>query len=290
MNYLIKGETMSKNIIQLVLCISVLLLQFTIPSVFADTIPDDIGLTEKGKRNFPPIPDFTKGGQKDDTHDWNLGPTGARGWMWGMRLRTDFARQILITKVDPGSPAEGVLQVGDVILGIDGKQFDSDARMAFGNAITEAEKEINQGHLNLIRWRKGQTENVTLKLKVMGTYAPLAPMKCPKSRKILENACSYITRHGIGRGITGHVNALGLLASGDKRYLPMVREYAHRIKVEDAYAMSSWNMGYMNIFLAEYYLLTGDKTVLPKLAGNHQPYMKQLQYKTISYDRLSLIA
>ena len=53
----------------------------------------------------------------------NLGPTGARGWMWGMRLRTDFARQILITKVDAGSPADGMLQVDDVILGINGGKF-----------------------------------------------------------------------------------------------------------------------------------------------------------------------
>ena len=27
--------------------------------------------------------------------------------MWGMLLRTDLARQILITNVDPGSPADG---------------------------------------------------------------------------------------------------------------------------------------------------------------------------------------
>ena len=45
----------------------------------------------------------------------------------------------------------------------------------------------------------------------------------------------------------------------------MVREYAHQIEVKDAYSMSSWNMSYMNIFLSEYYLLTGDKAVLPKI-------------------------
>jgi len=37
------------------------------------------------------------------------------------------------------------------------------------------------------------------------------------------------------------------------------------LKVEDAYDMSSWNMSYMNIFLSEYYLLTRDEDVLPKL-------------------------
>ena len=237
------------------LCLSVVSAQAVVPE----------HLTEKGKREFPEMPDFTKGGKKNDKHDWNLGPTGARGWMWGMRLRTDYARQILITKVDPKSPADGVLEVDDVILGIGGKKFDSDARIAFGKAVTEAEKMKNRGKLKLIRWREGKTQNVTLQLKVMGSYSKLAPMKCKKSQKILDDACGYIKENGIGRGITGHVNALGLLASGEKKYLPMVRDYAHQIRVEDAYSMSSWNMGYMNIFLSEYYLLTKDKAVLPKI-------------------------
>ena len=230
-----------------------------------EKMPEISGLTAKGKRAMPEIPDFTKGGKKNDRHDWNLGPTGARGWMWGMRLRTDYARQILITKVEAGSPADGILAVDDVILGINGKKFDSDARIAFGKAITEAEKVRNGGRLKLIRWRKGKTETVTLRLKVMGTYGPTAPMKCLKSQRILDNACRYIEKNGIGRGITGHVNALGLLASGRKQYLPMVRDYAHKIRVRDAYSMSSWNMSYMNIFLSEYYLLTQDKAVLPKI-------------------------
>ncbi|GAF97658.1 unnamed protein product, partial [marine sediment metagenome] len=131
--------------------------------------------------------------------------------------------------------------------------------------ITEAEKTENRGRLKLIRWRKGKTENITLPLKVMGTYGPTAPMDCRKSKRILDNGCKYIEKNGIGRGITGHINALALLASGEKKYLPMVRDYAHKIRVKDAYSMSSWNMSYMNIFLSEYYLLTGDKTVLPKI-------------------------
>lgn len=225
------------------------------------------GLTARGKSEFAkcPVPDLTAGGEKNDKHDWNLGPTGARGWMWGMLLRTDCARQILITEVDPGSPADGVLEVGDVILGVGGKPFDSDARIAFGRAITEAEKTENQGKLKLVRWRNGKTGTVTLQLKVMGTYGPLAPMDCLKSLNILDNACEYIAKKGIGGGISGYVNALGLLASGNEKYLPMVREFARRLKVEDAYHMSSWNMSYMSIFLSEYYLLTRDENVLPKI-------------------------
>ena len=50
-----------------------------------------------GKRR--PIPDFTRGGKKDDSHDWKLGPTGARGWVYGWKGQTADARQILVTAV-----------------------------------------------------------------------------------------------------------------------------------------------------------------------------------------------
>ena len=65
-------------------------------------------------------PDFTKGDPIPEgaSHDWNLGATGARGWMFSDKLETTDARQIRITEVDKGSPADGVLAVGDVILGV----------------------------------------------------------------------------------------------------------------------------------------------------------------------------
>jgi len=62
----------------------------------------------------PQVPDLIQGGVKDDKHDWNLGPIGARGWIWGWKLETINSRQILITEMDKGSPADGVLEVGDV--------------------------------------------------------------------------------------------------------------------------------------------------------------------------------
>ena len=89
----------------------------------------------------PQPPDLTNGGTKDTAHDWTLGPTGARGWIWGRDLETTEARQILITEAEKGSPCDGVLAPGDVILGIDGKVFDGDARKAFGRAITTLTKE-----------------------------------------------------------------------------------------------------------------------------------------------------
>ena len=98
------------------------------------------------------IPDFIRGDKTDGSHDWTLGPTGARGWMYSDKMVTSDGRQILITKVDPGSPTEGLLAPGDVILGVAGKPFSYDPRTEFGKAITTAETE---GKLALTRWRAG---------------------------------------------------------------------------------------------------------------------------------------
>jgi len=177
----------------------------------------------------PPVPDLTQGGKKDDAHDWTLGPTGARGWIWGRDLETTEARQILITQVEKGSPADRVLEADDVILGVTGKPFEGDARKAFGAAITEAEKTENKGLLRLIRWRKGKAEPVAVPLKVMGAYSDTAPYNCLKSRRILEQGCLYLAGREMGGDIGGEINALALLASGKPEYLQKVKALAHKV-------------------------------------------------------------
>ena len=127
-------------------------------------------------------PDFTKGESIPEgfKHDWNLGATGARGWMFSDKLVTTDARQIKITKVGKGSPAEGTLAVGDVILGVGGKPFSYDPRTEFGKALTVAESEAGGGNLLLTRWRAGRSAEVTIKLPVLGAYSATAPFDCPK--------------------------------------------------------------------------------------------------------------
>ena len=89
--------------------------------------------------------DLTKHIDFERKGEYYLGPTGAKGWMVvNERFMTDDARQILVTDVREGSSADGVLEVGDVILGVGDARFDSDARKRFGRAIDEAEKKENQ--------------------------------------------------------------------------------------------------------------------------------------------------
>jgi C-terminal processing protease CtpA/Prc len=60
--------------------------------------------------------------------------------------------------VAKGSPADGILKTGDVILGVGDQPFDGDALIEFAHAITAAETEQGGGVLRLIRWRIGQTQ------------------------------------------------------------------------------------------------------------------------------------
>lgn len=210
----------------------------------------------------PPVPDLTRGGKPDDTHDWTLGPTGARGWIWGWRGHTTDARQIRVTVVDPKSPADGILEKGDVILGIDGKPFAGDARMAFARGIGEAESGRNRGVLRLLRWRKGKTKTADLPLPVLGSYSRTAPYDCPKSRRIFEQGCRAIASRDLERiSIPNALNALVLLASGQSEYRPIVVEYARKVADHQPGGHVTWGYAYQTLFLAEYAIATKDPSV-----------------------------
>ena len=213
----------------------------------------------------PPVPDFTRGDKTDGSHDWTLGPTGARGWMYAWK-HTAEARQILVTEVAKGSPADGVLQPDDVILGAGGKPFADDARIQFARAVMVAEQDASKGVLKLIRWRAGKTENVEIRLPVMGTYSPTAPYDCKKSAKILELGCKAIAQRGLAQvSIPNSINAMALLASGKEEYRPMLADYAKLAAELRMESMATWHYGYALTFLAEYVIATGDQSVMPGL-------------------------
>ncbi|HNU52965.1 MAG TPA: DUF6288 domain-containing protein [Verrucomicrobiota bacterium] len=217
-------------------------------------------------------PDFTKGEPIPEgyTHDWNLGATGARGWMFSDQLVTHDARQIKITQVAKGSPAEGVLAAGDVILGVGGRPFSHDPRTELGKALTVAESEAGGGTLRVTRWRRGRATEVTLELPVLGTYSATAPFDCPKSKRILDQGCATLAKRVAAPAydpdpIVRSLNALALLASGQPDYLPRVRKEAQWASSFSVKSMATWYYGYVTLFLAEYTLATGDDSVMPGL-------------------------
>ncbi|MBU6327538.1 MAG: hypothetical protein KGQ89_07915, partial [Verrucomicrobia bacterium] len=204
-------------------------------------------------------PDLTKGEMTgvDRKGTYNLGSTGMRGWIYlkpathfdGLQGRTTaVSRQILVTHIGAKSPADGVMQVDDVILGVDGKSFSDDARRSIATAIQEAEKESNKGILKLIRWRAGKTEEVQLKLRVMGTYSATAPYNCPKSQKIFDEACIALDKEPLPTNWAGAISGLALLATGNPDYLPKVQALARKMAPPDMNlqerGLGAWESGY----------------------------------------------
>jgi len=227
-----------------------------------------------GKGRELAIPDFTRGDKIPDRakHDWNLGATGLRGWIFCDTLVTSDARQIAITQVEKGSPADGILVVGDVILGVGGKPFSYDPRTEMGKALTLAESEAGQGQLILTRWRAGSPAEVALKLPVLGTYSATAPFDCAKSKRILEEGCRALARRMEDPSYARHLdpiprslNALALLASGDTNYLPRIQNEVAWASNYESNDMATWYFGYVMLLLSEYQLATGDESFMPGL-------------------------
>jgi hypothetical protein len=222
--------------------------------------------------------DFTRGDKPGLENDWNLGPTGARGYMQGLHGESRLTRQILITSVEEGSPAHGILRQGDVILGVEGKPFAFDARRAFVAAVNRAETEQAAGKLSVKRWRDGKTEDVIIPLKVLGAYSPTTPWNCPKSEKILGAAVDYLLANDLpnkNAPITGtsSLTALALLATGEPEHFEIAKKRVYKLAdlVVNAkpyppkWGYSTWGWSYGNLLLCEYHLMTGDAGVIPAI-------------------------
>ena len=110
------------------------------------------------------IPDLTKGGELTRINERWVGPLGIFCGMWRARQRSDdqmYIKQLLVQQIDKGSPAEGILEVGDVILGADGTGaaqvplFEGApwTLIPIAEAITEAEAR-DPALLKLLVWRE----------------------------------------------------------------------------------------------------------------------------------------
>ncbi|MBT8036643.1 MAG: hypothetical protein KJO21_03770 [Verrucomicrobiae bacterium] len=240
------------------------------------------------------VPDFTQGEVLDPAHskkkmqDRTMGPTGLWGQVFSRGMKKGAsrdARQFLITKVEAGSPAEGKIALGDVVLGIAGRNFDSDARKLLAAAIERAEQ--TNGALSLKLWRDGKIFDQTIQLKVMGAFDPEAPFNNPYNDAVIDQ----MVRHALTIKLPPEkrtskedivvfmppMAALGMLATGDEKIMPKVRALAHHLCIDQkaggrpiTFEVSSrgkrvWRTSYRLIFLAEYYMATGDDYVLPAI-------------------------
>jgi len=188
----------------------------------------------------------------------NLGPTG----LFGITSPTG----IRITKVSPGSPADGKLKPGDFVIAAGKFAFKQDIRKQLAAAIDKAETKAGGGKLTLTL-KDGK--KATLQLPVLGTYSATAPYHCPKTDAIITRTADHLVEtRQFGRGKM-NIGLLGLLATGEEKYLKVVRDYLHQVdwaKPDHQVTETKvWYLAYTNLLLCEYHLLTKDPYVLPAI-------------------------
>ncbi len=210
-----------------------------------------------------------------------LGPIGATG----IEARIYKGLKVTVEGVLPNTPAHGKLDEGDVILGVNGALLEGkNPLVVLGTALTEAEATDGVLTFEVAGRQGGTTQRVTIEIPVLGAYSETFPLDCAKSQGIVERAAEFYS--GKDR-LKQHnfLNALAclfLLSTGDDAYVPRVKDYFSQFLAPDGSVRGigdhTWHNGYNGIACAEYYLRTGDPSVLPILqyycddARNRQHY------------------
>jgi hypothetical protein len=250
---------------------------------------------------------------------WTLGATGASGHLIRNNGRQILVSSVDKDSPADGVLLDqdvilGVNGLPEAFGCKDGK-FTMDAHRALALALEEVEKKNTSNTLSLKVWRpktkvmtvkkkpnfskskkiekrvvlkpiKAEILNVKLNLAAYGTFSKTSPWKCEKTEALVAKMAENISKRGFvdaeGRAdgrIDRVMDALGLLATGDDKYLPQLKEYAHtfiasgimldisKLGTPDAHKhkMKTWNAAFNSIFLAEYYLRTKDAKVFPAI-------------------------
>ena len=227
----------------------------------------------------------------------SIGPIGARVKVDHRvpKLPRSESNSATVEYIFENSLAEGKLEIGDVITGVNGKRFKNDFSAKLAKAIDYAEG--RNGKLILNIERDERKKKITFKLKKIGSYAKSWPAKCKKSERILQDACDWLVAHQQSNGrlegkpgstfVLSSVGGLAMLGCDPKRYKKPVKKIADfevnflkkHVKEDGHYkngTLELWSLNYSAIFLAEYYLATKDKSVFPALEFlNQEIYHRQ---------------
>jgi hypothetical protein len=186
-----------------------------------------------------------------------IGPIGI-----GLELiQPAFTMRIL--SVEEGSPAglTGQLKKGQLIESINGQVLkDRDPRVILGDWITEAEAKDGVLKMMVKDDPKAAAREVIVKIPVMGAYSNTWPDDCPKSDKIIRNFADFLAK--IDQ--PNHGAALFLLSTGEQKDLDVVTRWFKDKLPADRKGIP-WDIGYAGLAVCEYYLRTGDKSVLPAI-------------------------
>ncbi len=225
--------------------------------------------------------------------DFQLFPLGPIGGTAEVLADQNHAVIKFLQPDRPGSKAG--LKVGDTLVSAAGKGFPKYTRnvnegghgpqAALGMAIERAE---TKGPLELLILRGEQMVTVRVRLPATQAFSATFPQDCKKSRRFFHGICQALVRSqqnaGNWRAKTGQTAsrfitaycALALLGRGEPQYLPNIRKAARYLQGKDGKAfipdgfgkgpkLDNWPISATAIFLSEYVLATGDKSVRPTI-------------------------
>ncbi len=209
-----------------------------------------------------------------------LGQTGLIARMDREKLR------YVVTGVTKGSPSDGLIKEGDVLVGANGKAFARPEsypefvgpQVALGNAMLESWGK-HQGQFKLDVVRDGKQKAITLTLPGRGMFGASFPEKDALADAMISAGCSLLVARQLPSGAwstgkkkgrkapsfhTTSLATLALMASDEKRWRSAIKRAAHWLRDRPpAKHFLSWHYPYLAIVLGEYYLLTKDSSVKP---------------------------
>jgi len=168
----------------------------------------------------------------------------------------DPAFTIRITGVEKGSPAEltGKLAKGQIIESINGEVLkDIDPRVQLAQILGKAE--ASDG---LMKLKIKDVGEVVVKLPVLGAFSTTWPLNCPKSAKIVRNLGDHLAKLEKPDWSGGPF----LLSTGEDKDL---ETYKRWLKIEIPSPDYPWFIGFYGSSVCEYYLRTGDSSVIPAI-------------------------
>jgi hypothetical protein len=189
----------------------------------------------------------------------------------GVKVRVYRGVAITVEETVPGSPADGKFKKGEILTGINGVSLNGkNPFVTLGSALTKAEATEGEMIFDVASTDGTSKRKETVRIPVLGSYSKTWPLHCSKSKKIIEQAAEfYADRSKFGarfdqRGIPAALACLFLLSTGNDKYIPSVKGYFDSFPKDlKAIGDHTWNNGYNGIACGEYYLSTGDESVLP---------------------------
>jgi hypothetical protein len=124
--------------------------------------------------------------------------------------------------------------------------------------------------LQLLVRRGGSNLKVNVQLEKLGRFADSFPVNCKKTEILKARAYKYLLNHPGGLSSQGRcIATLAMLSSDDPRVFAAGKRMAQSWNKPYNETTWSWHLGFQGIALGEYYLLTGDRSVLGTLESTN---------------------